>query len=212
MKTPDYLLAAVENRQLPGSSRPAASPSRRSIRLGAGCLASVLALLIGHANSLAQTSKTVTIQVSETTGIRRTEYPVSARVELPEPRWPISITSGCMPRMPMSRSVFDRITLGRRLRANAWHRFQRQRRTGRDADLCRRLRADHQPRRVGPARPHPRRRCRRHPGRQREVRQERRAAHRSPPTTAASSSARARTASRSRTPPAHDTTSPAPRD
>lgn len=82
MNTPDYLPAAVENRQLLCPSRPAASPLRRSIGVAAGCLASVLAVLIGDRGSLAQTTKTVTLQVSETTGIRRTEYPVSARVDL----------------------------------------------------------------------------------------------------------------------------------
>jgi hypothetical protein len=82
MNTPNHQLAAVENRRLPWPFRQAASPSRLIMGISAGCLASVLAVLIGDPGPRAQTSKTVNLQVSETTGIRRTEYPVSARVDL----------------------------------------------------------------------------------------------------------------------------------
>ena len=48
-----------------------------------GCV-SVVWALAATAAPLAQTSKSITIQVAEVTGIRRTEYPVSARVEIPK--------------------------------------------------------------------------------------------------------------------------------
>lgn len=54
----------------------------RTIGKNVGWIGAVCSLAAG-AGPLAQSAKSITLQVSETTGIRRTEYPVSARVELP---------------------------------------------------------------------------------------------------------------------------------
>jgi len=46
-------------------------------------MAVVVAIVLASRLLSAQTGKSIAIQVSETTGIRRTEYPVSTRVNLP---------------------------------------------------------------------------------------------------------------------------------
>ena len=87
--------------------------------------------LPAHAAPLhAQAVKTITLQVSETTGIRRTEYPVSARVEVP--RGGLAGLDHVRLRADggrRRRAVLGGVPLGRSVGARARTGLQRQHRT-----------------------------------------------------------------------------------